>query len=153
MVRKPDSNEQKNKRGTVVVRELLESSEGGSWKVSKATGRGYDLLATKPGHSMTIEVKTTADDKGIPDCFSSEFDDEKKLVADYLYVVRVTRRLKLRRVDILAKEEVDKYRAKHRIVGRVVIASRLVNDLRDGLIGRVVRLQPRESQTKSLRYK
>ncbi len=118
---------------------MLESREGGRWNVQRATERGYDLLATRARHKMTIEVKTTADNEGIPDCFSSEFDGEKKLVADFLYVVRVTRGLKFRRLDILSREEVDRYSAKHRIVGRIVIASRLIKDLRDGVIGRVVR--------------
>lgn len=140
--RSPDVNEQRNKRGTEFVKAFLESNDGGNWTIQKATGKGFDLLATRSGQSMKIEVKTTTKDPGIPDCFSSEFDDEKKLVADYMYVVRVTRRLKFRRLDILPKEEVDRYSDKHRIVRRIVIASRLVNDLRDGTIGDVIRWTP-----------
>jgi len=49
---------------------------------------GYDLLAHKPGEDpIKIEVKGCTREWGIPDPYGTEFDAEKRLIADFLYVV------------------------------------------------------------------
>src|SRR5690242_1923106 len=49
---------------------------------------GYDLFAVKAGaESLKIEVKGCARPWGIPDPYVTEFDANKNLIADYLYVV------------------------------------------------------------------
>ena len=48
---------------------------------------GYDLLAEREGEKLRIEVKGCTREWGIPDPFFTEFDADRRLVADYLYVV------------------------------------------------------------------
>ena len=48
---------------------------------------GYDLLAKKPGEILKIEVKACSREWQIPDPYVTEFDADRRLVADYLYVV------------------------------------------------------------------
>jgi len=48
--------------------------------------RGYDLIARKPGESIKIEVKGCTRRWGIPDPYETEFDSEKRLVADLLCI-------------------------------------------------------------------
>lgn len=56
--------------------------------VSRVRGHnGYDLIARKVGETLRIEVKGCTVPWGIPDAFGSEFDEQRRLVADYLYVV------------------------------------------------------------------
>lgn len=56
--------------------------------VSKARGHnGYDLLAIKGGRRSKIEVKGCARPWGIPDFYFTEFNKNKRLVANYVYVV------------------------------------------------------------------
>ena len=52
-------------------------------------GVGYDFLFIYPdGHEEKIEVKgTKKENGGIPDMRISEFDHNKMLIADYIYVV------------------------------------------------------------------
>ena len=49
--------------------------------------KGYDLLARKDRKTLKIEVKGCSRPWGIPDPYVTEFDKEKRLVADFLYVV------------------------------------------------------------------
>ncbi len=49
--------------------------------------KGYDLFATKGEETLKIEVKGCTRPRGIPDPYVTEFDEEKRLVADFLYVV------------------------------------------------------------------
>ena len=61
--------------------------------VSKGKGpnsehRGYDLIAQKAGGvPIRIEVKGCTRLWGIPDPYVTEFDSNRRLVADFLYVV------------------------------------------------------------------
>lgn len=48
---------------------------------------GYDLLATRGDETVRIEVKGCTRPWGIPDPYVTEFDEHRRLVADYLYVV------------------------------------------------------------------
>jgi|HubBroStandDraft_5_1064220.scaffolds.fasta_scaffold62954_2 hypothetical protein len=48
---------------------------------------GLDLVARKPGEEITIEVKGTTKEWGIPDPYGTEFHTETlALIADFLYV-------------------------------------------------------------------
>ena len=53
----------------------------------KREHRGYDLVAEQGGVLHKIEVKGCSHLWGIPDPYVTEFDADRKLVADYLYVV------------------------------------------------------------------
>ncbi len=54
--------------------------------------RGYELVATKGDEALKIEVKGCTRPWGIPDPYVTEFDEEKRLVADFLYVVYFIRK-------------------------------------------------------------
>lgn len=57
-------------------------------KRSNPAYKGFDLLAEKPGVAgVKIEVKGSSRAWQIPDLFSTELDEQLRLVADYLYVV------------------------------------------------------------------
>lgn len=50
--------------------------------------KGFDLIASKPGENpVKIEVKGCTRPWGIPDLYVTEFDSDRRLVADFLYVV------------------------------------------------------------------
>jgi len=57
-------------------------------KRANSEHRGYDLVARKPGEPpVRIEVKGCTRPWGIPDPYVTEFDSDRRLVADFLYVV------------------------------------------------------------------
>jgi hypothetical protein len=50
--------------------------------------KGYDLIARKAGETpLRIEVKGCTRPWAIPDPYITEFDQDRQLVADFLYVV------------------------------------------------------------------
>ncbi len=51
--------------------------------------KGYDLIATRGTETLKIRVKGCARPWDIPDLDATDFDAEKRLVADCLYVVYV----------------------------------------------------------------
>ncbi len=53
----------------------------------KREHRGYDLIAVESGVSLKIEVKGCSHLWGIPDPYVTEFDVNRKLVADFLFVI------------------------------------------------------------------
>lgn len=53
----------------------------------KREHKGYDLIATRGDEVLKIEVKGCSRPWGIPDPYATEFDKERRLVADFLYVV------------------------------------------------------------------
>lgn len=56
--------------------------------VSRTRGKkGFDLLARRDGEELKIEVKGCTRPWHIPDAYATEFDAERRLVADFLYVV------------------------------------------------------------------
>lgn len=56
--------------------------------VSRTRGHnGYDLLARRAEDEIKVEVKGCTREWGIPDPYETEFDEERRLVADFLYVV------------------------------------------------------------------
>ncbi len=50
---------------------------------------GYDLLIVRNRRESRVEVKGVSRMWGIPDAYETEFDDKKRLVADFLCVVFV----------------------------------------------------------------
>lgn len=56
--------------------------------VSRKRGHnGYDLVITSNDEILTVEVKGCSREWHIPDPFCTEFDDDKRLVADKLCVI------------------------------------------------------------------
>ncbi len=107
-------------------------------EVVKGKGIGFDLLATKRGKTLKVEVKCSSTEHDIPDCYRDEFDSEQKLRADQFWIVRVTKKRVFRRFEVLAKDEVDAFASKHHPVERLQIASGLKTALKDRKVGRVI---------------
>lgn len=56
--------------------------------VSRKRGHnGYDFLIEKSGKTLKVEVKGATRRWGIPDPYNTEFDEQRRLVADLLCVV------------------------------------------------------------------
>jgi hypothetical protein len=50
--------------------------------------RGFDLVASRrDAETLKIEVKGCTHPWGIPDLYETEFDSDRQLIADFLYVV------------------------------------------------------------------
>jgi len=85
-------NDTENKAITLVTEYLrkqgYEVENVSRGKRRNSEHRVYDLIATKPGEGpVRIEVKGSTREWGIPDPYVTEFDSERRLVADFLYVV------------------------------------------------------------------
>jgi hypothetical protein len=137
---KPDVNKAKSDKAVETVKSYLSKryhcqDVSGNREVKH---RGFDILAKRGSSSLKIEVKGTSKENGIPDCYSNEFDDKQLLIADYIYIVRLDRASRPKRIEVLSKKEVDKYAAEHRPQHRIRIASRLKTDLKNRRIGRTV---------------
>lgn len=72
---------------------FLENQQYAVENVSRGKGKnsehkGYDLIARRSGEApIRIEVKGCSRLWEIPDPYVTEFDEERRLVADFLYVV------------------------------------------------------------------
>ena len=114
-------NASKGKHGEEFVVDYL-TRKGYDVKYPSNT-KGCDIIASKDGEDLHIEVKTTQNlQGGIPDMHDSEFDisdDGIFIKADYLYIVRLSNTDELKYIDILSKEDVDKFAKDHTIVKRV----------------------------------
>jgi hypothetical protein len=135
-------NHNKGKLGEEFVMNYLEK-EG--YQTRKATEEnGCDIIAAKDGKEIKIEVKTTKyGRKGIPDMHDTEFvrsGDEWFLVPDYLYIVRLGEDETPCSIDILNKEEVDRYSKNHKTVTRIRTA-RLDTDLKNGKVGKEIKIK------------
>jgi hypothetical protein len=103
--------------------------------------RGFDILAKRGSSSLKIEVKGTSKESGIPDCYWKEFVEKQKkhlMVADYMYIVRLSGASKPKRMDVLSKKEVDAYASEHSVQHRIRIAARLKTDLKNHRIGKTI---------------
>jgi hypothetical protein len=70
------------------AKRYLERQGYGVVDVTRTRGHnGYDLLAQREGEQLKIEVKGCTRPWQIPDPYVTEFDGERRLVADLLYVV------------------------------------------------------------------
>lgn len=85
--------------------------------------KGYDLLAKKGRNTFKVEVKTTGNLKGgIPDMHNTEFKMKRGkwfFVPDLLYILRLNKKFKPFKLDVLTKKEVDKYASSHTTVIRI----------------------------------
>ena len=84
--------ERTENRAISVAKEYLRNQGYTVEDVSRGKGpqsehRGYDLVAHKAEETLKIEVKGCTRPWGIPDPYVTEFDSERRLVADFLYVV------------------------------------------------------------------
>jgi hypothetical protein len=72
----------------------------------RGSHEGYDFLFTyKDGHKEKVEVKGNAEDRGIPDTRTSEFDSDKRLKANFLYLVAYAKESR-KKVYIIPRGEI-----------------------------------------------
>lgn len=132
-----DSNAVKGRLGEREAFRLLERNGFTNVKRREKGEIGFDLKAEREGHSVTVEVKSTTGVYSIPDAYISEFDLscelDPKLIADYLLVVRLTKKEKggytVEGGHLLPRGLVNSF--KHRIKLGVVLSRDLQNLLKD----------------------
>jgi hypothetical protein len=134
-----DPNKRKGDIGVETVIRHLTAQGYLCQDVSKQGRRygGFDVLAKKEGRTIRVEVKSSQSEHGIPDFYSGEFDDNLGLVADFIYIVRLDEDYRPRSIDVLSKEEVDRYSGSHQVIRRVKTAE-LQRALTKGVVGRSV---------------
>ena len=134
------TNSEKGKLGEEYVKNYL-TQQG--YKISTSPDNGSDILAEKDNQKLSIEVKTTSNlTGGIPDMHITEFklEDTKWLfVADYLYIVRLNDEGLPTQLDILSKNDIDKYADSHKTVTRIR-TTKLDTDLNNRRIGESIDL-------------
>lgn len=132
-----DRNKEKSEIGMKISMKLLENEGYECTDVSKIgkDHKGYDFSAKKDNEKIKIEVKATEDESKIPDCYVNEFDKDRKIIADFLYIVRLDKDLKPKEIEVLSKEDVDMYSDTHKKTERIRISSRLITDLKKGKVG------------------
>ncbi len=94
---------------------------------------GYDVLSTdNTGQEERIEVKyTTTRTWEIPNAYETEYSDDYRLVADWLYVV-VFHDGEVDSIHPIAQEHVNEHRKKHKEYRRLRFASSLQRAFRSG---------------------
>ncbi len=137
-----DSNKEKSDLGVRTVISYLSRRGYACKDVSevKIGNNGYDIVARRGGRRITIEVKCSAKDLGIPDCFPSEFDKNLGFIADYLYIVRLDSYNKPERIEVLSRKDIDRYSPYHKKIERIRVSSKLKTDLKNGVVGKVIGL-------------
>lgn len=133
-------NRKKGTIGEAFVREYLLKQ---GFQIVEAKINGCDIVAEKDGKTSKIEVKTTQNLRGgIPDMHDTEFmqvDGQWMFTADYLYVVRIDDEGKPFQMNILSKDEVDRYAASHATVTRIR-TTKLDSDLYKRQVGQTIDL-------------
>lgn len=155
MLEKEKMTGKKSRKGVKVVKEFLQKQ--GYGKIDDVSYNseysGCDIKVEKDGKEIKIEVKCSEKDDGISDCYPSEFDSEKKLTANFLYIVRVTHdkgEYTPYAIDILTKEEVDKYSDKHTKVERIRVANALKTALKkENGVGKRIDIMKTKEQKKN----
>ncbi len=97
---------------------------------------GCDIIVYINGKLKKIEVKGSGKEKGIPDCYNSEFDKKLQFNPDFLYIVRLNNKNKPIQLQKLTKKEIDKFAKKHREKRIIVLSSSLKKELFNGNIGK-----------------
>ena len=146
MSEEKDANQEKSDRGVQIVLEYL-TKEGYPCQDVARFGKehnGYDILAKKEDQDLKIEVKCSSKEKGIPDCFNTEFDENQNLIADYLYLVRIDENKNPKCLQILSKEEFDKYSHLHKKKIIIKISNKLKTDLKNKVVGKEINLNKRK---------
>lgn len=87
--------------------------------------KGYDIVIHYERKLLKIEVKGSTKKRGIPDAFQTEFDQNRKLIADFLYIVRFDG--SAHEIYALSKEVIDSY--SHNIVYHIKLSSSLITEL------------------------
>lgn len=129
-----------NKMGEKGVQRVIEHFTVQGYKCKdeqkNRKAKGYDILLRRGNKKLKIEVKTTQKEEGIPDCYVSEFDKNNKFISNFLCIVRLDKKFKLKKIELLNSTEVNKY--PHTRIERVRISSTLKTDLKNGRIGKVI---------------
>lgn len=151
ITKRPDENKAKSDKAVETVKSFL-SGQGYTCtdvtRIKQGLRRGFDILAKRRLSSLKIEIKGSSKEDGIPDCYWKEFDSKKRLIADYVYIVRLNRASKPKRMEVLSKKEVDTYAAEHMLLRRIRIAARLKTDLKNQKIGRIIPVSQIGGRTK-----
>ncbi len=134
------TNGKKGKLGEVLVHDYLVSH---GYSILPERRNGCDLIAVKDGKEIAIEVKTTSNLHGrIPDMHNTEFQcigGQWMFVADMLFVVRLGSNNVPISLDVLTREEIDRYAPTHKTVIRIRTTS-LDRDLFKGMVGKKIDL-------------
>ena len=101
---------------------------------------GCDIIAEINGERKKIEVKGSGKKKGIPDCFNTEFDKDKKFNSDLLYIIRLDYNNKPVQLQKLTKSQIDEFSEKHHEKRSIRISSTLKNELYKRNIGETIPL-------------
>jgi len=135
-----DMNKKKSDLGIEIVMGYLKKNGYECHDVTKLGKEhtGYDVLAKKGNEKVRIEVKCSERLSGIPDCFYTEFDENLKFNADYMYIVRIDENHNLIKIQILSKEEFNRYSELHRKKVTIIVSNKLKNDLKKGKIGKEI---------------
>lgn len=100
------SNETQIAAETYVFERAKKKPEIADVKDKRGSHEGYDFLFIyKDGRRQKIEVKGNEEDRGIPDMRTSEFDKDKRLKADFIYLVAYAKEPQ-KKVYIIPKEEI-----------------------------------------------
>ena len=130
-----------NRMGEKGVQIVIDYLEYGGYKCidvqKNPKEKGYDIIARKRGKKYRIEVKTTQKEKGISDCYVSEFNTRNKFIPDFLYIVRLKKNFRLNRIEVLTKKEINFY--EHKRIERIRFSSKLKTDLNKGKVGKIVK--------------
>lgn len=143
-----DENKQKSDFAVKIVMKYLEliGCKPQDVQRDKSFGdcEGCDIIAEINGRRAKIEVKGSTKEEGIPDCYGKSFNDDKTVKADYFYIVRLEKDkesqdlpFKAKRVEILNKEEIDRYAENHQWIKRLR-TRRLDSDLAKKKVGKII---------------
>lgn len=139
-----DSNKTKS---DIAVEDIMTYLKEEGYKPQKVTTDkssgdclGCDIIAEIDGKRTKIEVKGSGREKGIPDCYGGEFDNNKKFKADILFVVRLNENNKPIRRQKLTKEEIDRFSESHSEKRMIRISSTLKKELFNENIGKTINL-------------
>jgi len=135
-----DTNKKKSDLGVEIVMDHLKKDGYECHDVTKLRKEhtGYDVFAKRGNERLKIEVKCSERLSGIPNCFYTEFDENLKFNADYMYIVRVDEDHNLIKIQILSKEEFNRYSELHRKKITIIVSSKLKTDLKKGKIGKEI---------------
>lgn len=136
-----DRNKEKSDIGVKTVLKFLENQDYQCKDVAlDKEAKGYDIFAIKNGEPFKIEVKCSSKEKDIPDCFGTEFDEKLNIVSDFFYIVRINEKDEPFRIEILSREEMNRYSDLHKEKRIIKISNKLKTDLSKGKIGKKINL-------------
>lgn len=128
------TNEEKRIFGENYIRNYLQRK---GYKIIATKVNGCDIVAEKDKKRMMVEVKTSSKKMGISDMHHTEFylkDGKWYFVADFLYVLRINEDDQPYQLDILSREEIDRYCDSHVQLTKIR-TTKLKRDLFAGKVG------------------